>query len=35
MVESDLELAKKLQDARDAKKAKILEKDAEINAKYK
>ena len=32
---TDSELAKKLQDARDAKKAKILEKDAEINAKYK
>ena len=31
----DSSLAKKLQDARDAKKAKILEKDQEINAKYK
>ena len=31
----DKELAEKLQSARDAKKAKILEKDFEINAKYK
>ena len=32
---SDMELAEKLQKAREDKKAKILEKDAEINAKYK
>ena len=32
---TDTELAKKLQDARDAKKAKILEKDKEINEKYR
>ena len=31
----DCALAKKLQDARDAKKAKILATDSEINAKYK
>ena len=31
----DKTLAEKLQQSRDAKKAKILEKDAEINAKYK
>ena len=31
----DKALAEKLQQSRDAKKAKILEKDAEINAKYK
>ena len=31
----DKALAEKLQSARDAKKAKILEKDQEINAKYK
>ena len=31
----DSALAQKLQSARDAKKAKILEKDQEINAKYK
>ena len=31
----DKTLAEKLQSARDAKKAKILEKDQEINAKYK
>ena len=32
---SDMELAEKLQKAREDKKAKILEKDKEINAKYK
>ena len=32
---TQIELAEKLQSARDAKKAKILEKDFEINAKYK
>lgn len=32
---TDKELAKKLQNARDEKKAKILEKDSEINQRYK
>ena len=32
---SDMELAEKLQKAREDKKAKILEKDKEINEKYR